>query len=88
MGERSAEVRVQDQYGGNALAGGIGLGVLEGGGSSGWVGVGENPIPKEREFPPHWPGASLPLASPTLSQEAPRLPIITCCRLVETVEKL
>ncbi len=27
-------------------AGGIGLGGLEGGGSSGWVGVGENPIPE------------------------------------------
>ncbi len=49
--------------------GGIGLGGLEGG--------GENPIPKAREFPPQWPGASPLLASITLSQEALRLPIIT-----------
>ncbi len=42
----------------------------------GW-GVGENSIPKAREFPSQWPGASLLLASLTLSQEALLLPIIT-----------
>ena len=42
----------------------------------GWA-VGENPILKACEFPPQWPGTSLPLASITLSQEALRLPIIT-----------
>ncbi len=41
------------------------------------VGVGENPIPKSREFPPQWPGASPLLAYQTLSQEDLRLPIIT-----------
>ncbi len=71
------EVRFQAQWGGNSWAGGIGLGGFEGGGSSGWVGSGGNPIPKAREFPPQWPGASLPLTSLTLSQEALRLPIIT-----------
>ncbi len=40
-------------------------------------GGGENPIPRAREFPPQWPGASPLLASPTLSQEALRLPLIT-----------
>ena len=40
-------------------------------------GVGENPIPKAREFPPQWPGASPLQASLTLSQKALRLPIIT-----------
>ncbi len=39
--------------------------------------MGENPIPNAHEFPTQWPGASLPLASLTLSQEALRLPIIT-----------
>ncbi len=39
MLERSAEVKVQGQWGGNTQAGGIGLGVLEGGGSSRWWGV-------------------------------------------------
>ncbi len=78
MLERSAEVRLQGQLGGNARAGEIGLGGLEGGGvvPGGW-GVGDNPIPKARESPPQWPGTSLPLASLTLSQEALRLPIIT-----------
>ncbi len=42
----------------------------------GW-GVGENPIPKACEIPPQWPGASPPLTSLTLSQEAIRLPIGT-----------
>ena len=38
-------MRFQGQWEGNAWAGGIGLGGLEGGGSStGWVGSGENPI--------------------------------------------
>ena len=37
------EVRVQGQWGGKSQAGGIGLGGLEGGGSSVWVGSGGNP---------------------------------------------
>ncbi len=75
--ERSVEVRFQGQWRGNSRAGLIGPGVLEGGGSYGWVGFGVNLIPKAREFPPQWPGASPLLASLTLSQEALRLPIIT-----------
>ena len=69
------EVRIPCQWGGNSRAGGIGLGGLEGSGSSGWVGVEENPILKAREFPPQWPGATPLLAYLTLSQEAFRLPI-------------
>ncbi len=51
---------------------------LEGLGVEGWRvvvvlggwGVGENPIRNAREFPPQWSGASGPLTSLTLSQEA------------------
>ncbi len=75
MFERSAEVRFQGLWGGNSQGGGIGLGGLEGVGSSRWV--GENQILKAYEFPPQWPVASLLLASQTLSQESLRLPIIT-----------
>ncbi len=41
------------------------MGGLEGGGSSGGVVVGENPIPKAHEFPPH--GMVQNLAFPDLS---------------------
>ncbi len=41
------------------------------------VPVGWGVIPKAGEFPFQWPGASLLLASLTLSQETLRLPIIT-----------
>ncbi len=61
-------------------ANGEGIHGLEGLGWEGWRvvvvlgewGVGENPIPNSREFPPQWPRASL-----ILSQEALKLPIIT-----------
>ena len=39
----SADVRFQGQWGGKTRARGIGLGRLEGGGFSGWVGSGETP---------------------------------------------
>ncbi len=45
-------MRFQGKWGWNSWAGGIGLRGLEGGGSSGWVGVGENPIPKAHELIP------------------------------------
>ena len=77
MLERSAKVRVQGQWGGNARAGGIGLGGSEGGDSFMGSGWGKTPIQRAREFPPKWLRASLLLASLTLSQEALRLPKIT-----------
>ncbi len=43
------------------------VGRFEGGGSSGWVAVRENPKPKAREFPPQWPGTSLSLTYLMLS---------------------
>ncbi len=53
------------------------VGRVGGGGSSGWVGVGENPIPKVHEFPPQWPGTSTPLTSLTMSGQTIRLKKIT-----------
>ena len=74
MLERSAEVRFQGQWGGNSQAGEIGLGRLEGGGSSAWV--GETQYRKHVNSLPQLPRASLLLASLTFSQEALRLAII------------
>ncbi len=72
MLEKSVEVRFQGH--GEGIRG---LGELKGGGSSGCMGSGLNPIPKACEFPPQWSRASLPLTSLSLSQEVLRLPIIT-----------
>ncbi len=60
MLERPAEVRLQGQWGGNTQAGGIGLGGLEGGGSSAW-GITQYPkhlvisFPSDPEPRYRWP---------------------------------